>query len=982
MRQAKFLVPLGALALALGCADPRITEYEPHTGIITGTVLYQHPTTAGPCGSDLAGNVVITLFRADALPPPQGTNGPVNFIVVPEAEIFNAEPDNGLYSAPFTIPNVPAGRYQIRAFVDADDDFRPTIDLLAQTTGGDVGGGHVDTATGDFLEVEVADDAVTAQVTVSIGRIIPTERPAFAHAGATEYSVPFTTPQPMVISARPQVRENLKMDPACNYFLVQYADVDGDGVVDDTNGDHLPDLFPQVLLRLERTETQTRNIVIPGIIDPLPYQDALAVYPAVPTTTVAVLLPPVAVEIGADGSRTILPAIPAGRYETIVIQSTGQTWQVPNNIDLVDPMGGPDATQAVYVEMKEGPALPPGGVTGSVTVDTEKTGDVYVVAFSAAAPPPPSGTGSPVALATVPAATFTGTGAGRTAPFRLAGLPDGSYILVGLMDVDGDFSPVVSALSQASAGDYSGVLATPVSVQGGLTEGVSLTIGTEIPFDRPAFTIDAGLSVARSAFPATITLTAHAYSALGITEQSAQVPVRLSAGDQEDDNFQDMLPRVLLSRMVDEVDPRGAANDPRGIIIPGLVEPLPFYGPLVAGVPAIPTGVYAVVLPPVAVELSTGAQLAPPPAGRYRINVLSATGQTWSVPNDLDVAFNRVGGPLEDASQARYLTVEDTPLPRGGVSGQVQLTFAPPEGDFSVVVFAFTAGAPPPPLGRGSPVASAVLRKPAFAGGTTAAFTLAPLATGAYTVRAFLDANDDFTPWYGALNQPDATDVGGGYVDERGVLQTVTVDAEAGVTPDVPVTVLEAARYPFDRPAFAAVGPVPVLNPSAGPVTATFAALQEITDVATIQAVFPVQWVDLNADGQAEDINGDGNPDVFPIVVAELLREDDESNLTVDPRGIRVPGIVSPLQFAPLGFPATDPTATATIALATSMQVVFPPLASSDEVPGTPIVPPKGRYRITFVNRFGQTWTVPNALQRATGTPFVASQGVYLTVSE
>jgi hypothetical protein len=982
MRHAESLVPLLTLGLLAGCADPRITEYEPRTGIITGTLLYQHPAAPGPCGSDLRGNVVVTLFRADALPPPQGTSSPVNFIVVPEAALFSADPDNGLYTAPFTIPNVPAGRYQIRAFVDADGDFRPTIGLLGQTTGGDVGGGHVDPATGQFLEVVVKDDEATAQVTVSIGRVIPTERPAFAHASATTFEVPFTTPQPLVLTARPQVREKLVMDPVCNYFLVQYADVDGDGAVDDVNGDHLPDLFPQVLLRLERSEAQPRNIVIPGIIDPLPFRDALAVYPAVPTTTVAVLLPPVAVEIGADGTRTILPAIPAGRYETIVIQSTGQTWQVPNNIDVVAPEGGPDASQAVFVEMQAGPALPAGGISGTVTVATETGGDVYVVAFDAANPPPPAGTGGPLALATVPAATFTATGAQRSAPFRLPGLADGNYLLLGLLDADGDFSPVVGALSQPSAGDFTGGAAAPVPVQGGLTEGVSVVIGTELPFDRPAFALEPDVRLSRAGFPATLTLSAHAYSPLGITEASAQVPVRLSTGDQEDDNFRDLLPRVLLSRMVDEGDPRTAANDPRGIIIPGLVEPLPFYGPLQAGLPAIPTGIYQVILPPVAVELSTGAQLAPPPAGRYRVNVLSATGQTWSVPNDLDVVFNRVGGPLADPTQAAVVTVEDTPLPRGAVSGQVQLTFAPPEGDFSVVVFAFAVDAPPPPLGRGSPVASAVLRKAAFAGGTTAAYALAPLATGTYTVRAFLDADDDFTPWYGALNQPDAGDVGGGFIDERGVLQPVVVDAAAGTTTDVPVTLVQAAQYPFDRPAFAASGPIPVLDPSAGPVAVTFEALQALNDVANIVAVFPVQWIDLNGDGQAEDINGDGNPDVYPIVVAELLSEDDEQNMRVDPRGIRVPGLVSPLQFAGQGFPAMNPTATATVVLATSVQVVFPPLASSQEVPGAPIVPPQGRYRVTFVNRFGQTWTVPNELQRAQGTPFVESQGAYLTVSE
>lgn len=980
-RQLYTLIALGALLAA--CDNPRLAEYEPHTGLITGTILYQQPAGPGPCGSDLRGDVVITLFRADALPPPQGTSSPINFIVVAEEILFNGEPDNGVYTAPFTMPTVPEGRYQIRAFVDSDQDFHPTIPLLAQFTAGDVGGGHVDAVTGEFLEVEVKDDQITAQVTVSIGRVIPVERPAFAHSSQTRFTVPYSTPQGLVINTHALSRGRIDVNAACNQFLVSFADLDGDGQPDDANGDHLPDLFPQVLLRLEKTATQTRNIVIPAIIDPLPYLDALAVVPAVPTTTITLLLPPVAVELTAEG-RQILPAVPAGRYETIVISGTGQTWQVPNDLDAVATEGDPDPTQGVWIEMVDGAPLPGGAIRGTVRVGTEVEGDVFVVAFDAANPPPPAGTGGPVGLASLPASAFSGQGAMRTADFVIRGLADGQYLLSGLLDADGSFSPLASLLAQPSAGDYVGGASAPVVVQGATpTTGVEVLIGTLINFDRPAFSFEAGLSFARTDFPAAMTLTAHAVPALNISAARAAPPIMLSSGDQEGDNFQDFLPRVLLTRLVDEGDPKSAPNDPRGIVIPGLVNPLPYYAPLVGGLPAIPAPSYEVILPPAAVELSAGgARISPPPAGRYRVNVLSGTGQTWSVPNDLDLVFARVGGPLEDPTQGQFVTVQDTPLPEGAVEGEVQLTFEPTGDDFSVVLFAFSLSNPPPPLGGGSPVAVQVLSKSDFTTPDRAAYRLGPLPTGMYTVRAFLDANDDFTPWFGALNQPNGGDVGGGYVDQAGRLQTVTVDAQVGATTNIPVILSTLATYPVDRPAFTINGLAPVLLPATGSVAVALTALSELNDVATLQGVFPIQWVDVNGDGRADDVNGDGNPDVYPLVVADLLDPEDPSNLTVSARGIRIPGLVDPRQFAGLGFPVADITSTSTVVPTNSLGVVFPALASSQEAGGAIITPPPGNYRITLVNGLGQTWSLPNELQRAEGTPFVQSQGWVLTVPE
>lgn len=972
--------------IVASCGEPTIEEYEPHAGVITGTVLVaSQPESNDPCvPAPARGNVIVTLFAEDMLPPPEGTSSPLSFIVVPESAFFSVEEQGeGLFAAPFTIPTVPGGRYQVRAFLDADGDFRPTIPLLAQPTAGDVGGGFVDDA-GEFRILEVRDDAATPQITVRVGLPIPVERPGFAHSSTTSFTVPYATPQTLILSSRAIQATDVTMKPECTSFLVQYVDVDGDGTPDDSNGDHLPDLYPQVLLRRINGPGETGTILIPGIIDPLPYQDALSVVPAVPTATLAVLLPPLAVEQTADG-LTFLPAPPPGEYETIVISGTGQTWQVPNDLAVVQPNDPVDATQMQTVSMIEGPPAPGGGIRGRVQVSSEAEGEVYVVAFDAANPPPPVGTGTPVGLATIPRDAFSGAGAQvREADFAISGLPPATYLLVAILDANDNFSPLVSLLAQPDAGDVLGQGTAPITVATGVVPGAVVQVGQVLPFDRPAFSFDDQISLARTAFPATIRLESHDVPAVGV--EDAIFPVTLTEADADADNTPDLLPRVLLTRMVDGADPRTAPNDPRLTIIPGIVNAIPFLSALAGSASVVPTTTLDVVLPPVALVANASGvleQVSPPPPGRYRVNVLSSTGQTWSVPNDLDIALGRAGGPLADPTQSRYITVEDTGVPGGAIAGTVTLAVAPPADDFSVIVFAFATNDPPPPLGTGRPRAIAIVGKEDFAAGNTASYALGGLATGTYQVRAFLDADDDFVPWYDPLNQPDAGDVGGGHIDTMTAqLLDVSVMALGPPVTGIDVTIVQPLTVPVDRPVFGLVPADARLDLSTGSVAVTLDALSVTTDVLSQMGVFVVQWVDRNRDGTADDVNGDGNPDTYPIVIAQQLDPDDPSNLTLAPDAVRIPGFINPGQFVPAGFPAADPTQVQAQVVATSISMVFPALGARPSDPLTPVRPPEGRYQITVVAPTGQTWTVPNVLMSAAGTALEATQGRYLTVSD
>ncbi len=965
--KARYALALTAIA-AVGCDGIGINEFQPHTGVIQGTVVYP--------GGTARGNVIITLFAEDRLPPPTGTSGPLNFVIVPEASMFGSAKagEPGDFSAPFTIPTVPAGRYQIRAFVDADGDFNPLFGLLGQATAGDVGGGFVDPATGAFQIVEVKTDEITADgILVSIGRTFPVERPAFAITSTPTYTVPLATPAQLVLRSHPIMRDQVKMTPELTQFLVQYVDEDGNGAPDDANGDHLPDVYPRVLLRKVVAEgddcvAPACSVIIPVVTNPLPFLDALN-DPArgfALTTVLDLIVPPVSLRVTAEG-REIVPTIPPGKYETIVIAGTGQTWQIPNDLDSIQPTAT-DPTQAQLVDMVAGPALPPGVITGTIAAPLDAEGDAYVIAFDAANPPPPQGTGTPVGLATVPAAAFSTTGTQKVASFTLAGLAPGAYILSGLLDADSSFSPLVSLLSQPSAGDWGTSQPAVVRVTGaGPTAGVGLTLDFAYPFDRPAFGFET-VKIQRRALPAVITLDTHPISALGMTADAVRFPVSLTSDDANGDNLIDLLPQVLLTRMLDTSDPRTAPNDPERIIIPATVDPLSFIVPLASGAPLVPAEQLRLILPPVAIRIAADGsreRVAPVPPGRYRINVITRFSQTWSVPSDLDVQLGRVGTGAADPTQIGFVEIENDPIPPGAIVGDIAIAAGPPPDGSSVVVLAFADGDPPPPQGAGRPRAIAVVPAADFGGGATASYALGGLPTGTYQVRAFLDANGSFVPWFDTMSQPDSGDVGGGHLDlQRGLLIDVEVNALMGPTTGVRVTIVPTLAYPVDRPAFSMPTDT-VLSRGSGPLMVTIDATDHNSDVLSVEGAFVVQWVDLDGNGEADDFNGDGNRDTFPLVVAELLDPEDPTNQTVATDRVMMFGIVDPRQFTPLGFPVGDITATSSRALTTRLSVAFPPLAIEPDRPANPIPAPAGKYRVTLIGATGQTWSVPNELQRA-----------------
>ena len=334
---------LATLAL-IACDDPNLNEYVPRFGIITGEILYRGaappvmPSDGCPDRGADRGNVVVSLFEADR--PPDAAVSPVNVVIVPAAALFTGDASDGLFSAPYTIPTVAPGTYEVRAFLDVDGDFSPSLEALSQPSAGDVLGGHFDPATGGLLAVTVGADESVGQVSVQIVEPVPVERPAFVVTSSLTIDAGDANPDVVRLEALALDRNELCLDPSRSGFLVEYVD----GQPLDRDGDGLDDLFPQVRLRKLDGPPGT-TVLIPAAIDPAPFADVLAVDGRAVSLQIEVRLAEDAVSISGD-VRERLAGIPSGRYGIEVVSATGQTWRVPNDVDAVLPGAAPDACPA------------------------------------------------------------------------------------------------------------------------------------------------------------------------------------------------------------------------------------------------------------------------------------------------------------------------------------------------------------------------------------------------------------------------------------------------------------------------------------------------------------------------------------------------------------------------------------------------------------------------------------------------------------
>jgi len=379
-----------AAVLATGCEPPPVVltadqRQNQRLSRIEGPVVVQ---------SRARGNAIVLLYDAARPPPPQGAGRPLSFTVIPAQQLFGpAEPgSSGPFVAPFSFSLVAPGRYLLRGFIDADTclagatpchgpDFIPWYGVTGEPNAGDVGGAAVDplTRVPRVVEVTVGADgtpvaATGVSVSFSDSSTVP-ERPAFLVEGGSTFD---PTAGIKRLELKPlQVNEGvLSIHPHTPTMLVRYVDDNADGVPDDANGDNQPDLWPRVLVRkladgpglteaqkladendldrdglldavgadyiraAEGTSDGLPDQVVlaaalapdPALMDALRNPDGTPRMQPVPVPSLGVLVLPQALDVRDPRNRVALKSVPSGRYAITLVQFTGQTWRVPNEL--------------------------------------------------------------------------------------------------------------------------------------------------------------------------------------------------------------------------------------------------------------------------------------------------------------------------------------------------------------------------------------------------------------------------------------------------------------------------------------------------------------------------------------------------------------------------------------------------------------------------------------------------------------------------
>jgi len=406
---------LGGLALACvlatGCEPPPVVptadaRQKQLLSRIEGEVVVQGP---------VRGNAIVLLYDATRPPPPLGTGRPVTFTVIPREQLFGpADPSAaGPFTAPYAFSLVSPGRYLVRGFIDADTclmtgtqpchtpDFIPWYTVTGEPNAGDVGGAALD-ASGAPRIVELAsseDGSLPAATHVNVSfstekSRVPFDRPAFWVDGPARFERKTST-----LTLRPlQVNES-GVDQRPPAFFVRLVDDNNDSNPDDANGDGSLDLWPRVVvrkltdavdplkpaLRLADENDLDRNGILDetgedyirdsgskdGLPDLVVLSASLSVpsevntqlnqktngvwsFQPVPSPILTITLNPAAIDARDPRQPVRLQTLPSGRYSITLVQFTGQTWRVPNELtpDVAPSIGLPPvATQSFVIEV-------------------------------------------------------------------------------------------------------------------------------------------------------------------------------------------------------------------------------------------------------------------------------------------------------------------------------------------------------------------------------------------------------------------------------------------------------------------------------------------------------------------------------------------------------------------------------------------------------------------------------------------------------
>jgi hypothetical protein len=790
------VLPLAVVA-ALACEKPGVAPGLDQPcdggvcsapGVIQGSLVYS---------GTARGDAILLLFDTQSLPPPDGTGSSAAAVArIPSATLFaNAAGSIGPFSAPFVFTQVPAGRsYQVRAFLDVavPPDFDPFFDFTQQPRAGAPVGGYGALVNGvpKLVAIPVAQGQVVTGINVALTQTLPYDPPSFVIAGGSQV-IDVSIDQPVRLQLQIAKLSSKNASFANAHFGLE-LDLDAQGNRQSTAGDGLDDVFPRVFLRqlkkLDGTGVAAADAaIVPCRAIGVPVLPALLTLApgAAPIArdTLDVFVAPLAVS-GADLSP--LPRIPAGVYQVIVIEKSGQVWTLPNR--LGDPSLGTDyfaASQAQTVTFDSHLALPPNSISGNVVYRGDpsiKSGNILVQAYldDPTHPPPPLGAARPVRVQLIRATDVVPNATGFSAPYRISGLPSGNYLVQGLDALSGTFGGL-AILQTPVKGDLVGAVldsvGSPASIAVGTgeTAGREVTLAVRVPTDPPAFEI---VSPSASQMPAdqvtpvrfdvqTKALAFPIAAAQGTAPHFAVQLVRDAGGapvDRDGDGLPDVWPRAFLVRLNPDDPTRLSQFTDPGTgqvmteVIPAAVDPTPFLPALkpVPGPAAAPvlTDRLTIVVRPVLLDAT--APLSPPrrmPSllpGAYKLVLISQTGQAWQIPNEagsaaLDpsvvcaaTAPTCALGTVKAASQSQAFQVG--PPAHQVYTGSISGTLTAASTPLSAYVFAYSTTALPP---FGRPLSADVHFAAEFSGASVS-YALPNLPTGDYVVVAIADTRGDF----------------------------------------------------------------------------------------------------------------------------------------------------------------------------------------------------------------------------------------------
>lgn len=323
---------------------------------------------------------------------------------------------------------------------------------------------------------------------------------------------------------------------------------------------------------------------------------------------------------------------------------------------------------------------PANSISGELVLLGPAPANVFVLVYAADDPPPPEGFGRPVTFAAVPADRFSGDNAGaHSAPYAVSGLEDGNYLVTALVDVDGDFHPLVGSAAGASCGDWGGAhvdvdpttgALVPAVVQlsaGELVDDVTVLASVPRSLERPAFElVDPGtphLLGSGDTIPVrSVEIDTPALqlgpvmdpAAPGACETAFATFLTVGPGGFPSDVS---LSPVFVLQPVEQPEGESwailAGWDAAPLVLGGELspdDPAPTYFTeleLVLGYAQV-TGADGVTEGPLPVTSA--------PRGAYAITAMNADGQTWTVPNDTSEAAP--SGAFDPAGQGIPVVLE------------------------------------------------------------------------------------------------------------------------------------------------------------------------------------------------------------------------------------------------------------------------------------------------------------------------------------